>query len=231
MLLLQEAASPVMLSITSLHHEVMYVLLLTLGSVLYLLLRALANAAGNTAPMFLAQHTLLELIWTLVPSFLLLLIALPSFVLLYSLDELVNPALTVKAIGNQWYWSYEYADSVLGDALSYDSYMLPTSTLASGMLRLLETDAAMVLPILLHIRLLVTSADVLHSWALPSIGAKCDAVPGRLNQVSIFLLREGLLYGQCSEICGLQHGFMPINLEAVAADAFLSWLGAALLSS
>ena len=163
MLLFQEAASPVMLSITSLHHEVMYVLLLTLGSVLYLLLRALSHAAHNTTPMFLSQHTLLELIWTLVPSFLLLLIALPSFVLLYSLDELVNPALTVKAIGNQWYWSYEYAEAHLNDAQSYDSYMQHSSMLTTGMLRLLETDAAMVLPILLHIRLLVTSADVLHS--------------------------------------------------------------------
>ena len=157
--------------------------------------------------------------------------ALPSFVLLCCHDEFVNPALTVKAIGNQSYWSYGYADSVLADALSYDSFMLPTSTLSSDMLRLLETDIAMVLPILLHIRLLVTSANVLHFWAPPSIGAKCDAVRVCLNQVSIFLLREGLLYGQCSEICGLQHGFMPINLEAVAADAFLSRLRFALLTS
>ena len=157
--------------------------------------------------------------------------ALPSFVLLCCHDELGNPTLTVKAIGNQWYWSYEYDDSVLANALSYDSFTLPTSTLSSDMLRLLETDAAMVLPILLHIRLLVTSADVLHFWALPSIGAKCDAVRVCLNQVSIFFLREGLLYGQCSEICGLQHGFMPINLEAVAADAFLSRLRFALLTS
>jgi cytochrome c oxidase subunit 2 len=152
----------------------------------------------------------LELVWTVMPSIILFFIAIPSFSLLYSMDEVIDPSLTIKAIGHQWYWSYEYGDyfADTGKILSFDSYMLPSSDLEEGQHRLLEVDNPVVLPVDTHIRVLVTAADVLHSWAVPSLGVKSDAVPGRLNQMSIYIKRQGVYYGQCSELCGVNHGFM-----------------------
>jgi cytochrome c oxidase subunit 2 len=152
-------------------------------------------------------------------------VALPSFALLYSIDEVIDPAVTIKVVGHQWYWSYEYSDfeAQLG-TINFDSYMIPEDELEMGELRLLEVDNRIVLPVNTHIRVLVTAADVLHSWAAPSLGVKMDACPGRLNQTSLFILREGVFYGQCSEICGVGHGNMPIVVEAVALDKYISWL-------
>ena len=143
-------------------------------------------------------------------------VALPSFALLYSIDEVVDPSLTVKCIGNQWYWSYEYSDfeNSIGN-ITFDSYMVPEDELEIGELRLLEVDNRVVVPVNTHIRLLITAADVLHSWAVPSLGVKVDACVGRLNQTSLFILRQGVFYGQCSEICGVGHANMPIVVEAV----------------
>jgi cytochrome c oxidase subunit 2 len=154
-------------------------------------------------------------------------LAVPSFALLYSLDELIDPDMTLKIIGHQWYWSYEYSDySSLYDGkdISFDSYMIATNDLTKGAFRLLEVDNRVVLPINTHIRLLVTAADVLHSWAMPSFGVKVDACPGRLSQASVFIKREGLFLGQCSEICGVNHGFMPIAVKAVDPETFVSWV-------
>jgi len=167
--------------------------------------------------------TVLEIIWTITPVFVLIAIAVPSFALLYSIDELIEPTLTVKVVGHQWYWSYEYSDYADGD-LMFDSYMLSEEDLEPGQLRLLDVDRKLWLPILTHIRVLVTASDVIHSWAIPSFGVKMDCIPGRLNQVSLFIKREGIFYGQCSELCGVNHGFMPIAVKAVPIDLFNFWV-------
>ena len=157
------------------------------------------------------HNVLLEFIWTLFPIAVLTLIAVPSFILLYSMDEIVEPSITLKIIGHQWYWEYDYVN-LWGDTKNYESWMIPTEELELGELRLLEVDKAPTLPIKTHIRLLITSADVLHCWTIPSIGVKIDAVPGRLNQGTAFFHVTGVHYGQCSEICGVNHGFMPIKI-------------------
>jgi len=155
-----------------------------------------------------------------------MIIAIPSFALLYSMDEIVDPAITIKAIGHQWYWTYEYSDYSKQDneSIVYDSYMIAEDDLEPGQLRLLEVDNRVVLPVNTHIRVIITGADVLHSWAVPSLGVKTDAVPGRLNQANIFLQREGVFYGQCSELCGTNHGFMPIVVEGVSLDDYITWV-------
>jgi cytochrome c oxidase subunit 2 len=173
--------------------------------------------------------TVLEIVWTLIPAFVLILIAVPSFALLYSIEEILDPTLTVKVVGHQWYWSYEYSDYEDAD-LMFDSYMIPEDELEEGQLRLLEVDRKLWLPTFTHIRVLVTAADVIHSWAVPSLGVKMDALPGRLNQVSLFIKREGIFYGQCSELCGVNHGFMPIAVKAVPVDLFNFWVKYSLLS-
>ena len=163
----------------------------------------------------------LEIIWTLIPCVILYLIATPSLALLYSLDEVVAPTLTFKVIGHQWYWSYEFSD--LGKDMKFDSYMITTDDLKLGQYRNLDVDNQVILPVNTHIRAIITSGDVLHSWSVNSLGIKVDAVPGRLNQASIFIKREGVFYGQCSEICGVQHGFMPIVVKAVSVENFISY--------
>ena len=169
---------------------------------------------------------MIEVAWTVTPSLILMVIAVPSFALLYSMDEIVDPSITLKAIGHQWYWTYELSDYSTSDeeSIVFDSYMIPEDDLTLGQLRLLEVDNRVVLPVQTHVRVIVTAADVLHSWAVPSLGVKCDAVPGRLNQTSFFLQREGVFYGQCSEICGANHGFMPIVVEGVSLDEYVSWI-------
>jgi len=189
------------------------------------------NEETNPKPQKFTHSSLLEIVWTILPALVLLLIAIPSFALLYSLDELIDPVATVKIVGHQWYWSYEYSDYVTlegGDSLNFDSYMIATSDLTPGSFRLLEVDNRVILPVNTHIRLLITAADVLHSWAVPSFGIKLDACPGRLSQASLFIKREGVYYGQCSEICGVNHGFMPIVVKGVSADTFVTWIAAKL---
>jgi cytochrome c oxidase subunit 2 len=161
----------------------------------------------------------LEIFWTVIPAFVLLGIATPTFNLIYALDDLVDPALVLKITGHQWYWSYEFSTS-LDKTTNFDSYIVTTSDLNFGSLRLLETNERIILPQSTHIRLLITSADVLHSWTIPSFGVKVDACPGRLSQASIFIKRAGLFFGQCSEICGINHGFMPIVVKSISAQKF-----------
>jgi len=187
------------------------------------------NKESHEKSEIFTHSSLLEIIWTILPALILVLMAIPSFALLYSLDELINPEMTLKIVGHQWYWSYEYSDSfksnVNNRGYGFDSYMIPESDLSPrGAFRLLETDHKVVLPVKTHIRLLVTAADVLHSWAVPSFGIKIDACPGRLSQGSLFIKREGFFYGQCSEICGINHGFMPIVVRSVQPEQYLSWL-------
>jgi cytochrome c oxidase subunit 2 len=173
------------------------------------------------------HSTPLEIVWTITPAFLLLLLAGPSFALLYSMDEVVCPEISIKVIGHQWYWSYEYTDNchyVTEKYIMFDSYILAQDDLINGGLRLLEVDSRLKLPTHTHIRVLVTSADVLHSWAVPSLGVKIDACPGRLNMVSLYIERPGVFYGQCSEICGVNHGFIPIVVESMDKSHYTEWL-------
>ncbi len=224
----QDPASPIAQGIQDLHNDISFFMVVVLVFVVWMLLRTLwhFNWTKNPVPSKIIHGTFLEIVWTVTPSFILMIIAVPSFALLYSMDEIVDPSLTLKVIGHQWYWTYEYSDySVSEDgSIVFDSYMIPEDDLELGQLRLLEVDNRVVLPVQTHIRIIITAADVLHSWAVPALGIKCDAVPGRLNQTSLFLKREGVFYGQCSEICGANHGFMPIVVEGVQLDDYLNWI-------
>ena len=224
----QDPATPVMEGIIALHHDLMFVLSIIGTTVTWLLLRTtyLFYHKNNPIPSTISHGTTIEIIWTITPSIILMVIAIPSFALLYSIDEVIDPAVTLKVIGHQWYWSYEYSDysDQKGNAISFDSYMVSDDDLQKGQIRLLEVDQRVVLPTNTHIRALVTAADVLHSWAIPSLGVKMDGCPGRLNQVSLFIKRPGTFFGQCSELCGVQHGFMPIVVEAVSIEDYIQWV-------
>jgi len=225
----QDAATPIMQGIMDLHHDIFFFLVQIAVFVLWVLSRALwcFRSKISPIPQRIVHGTTIEILWTIFPSIILMFIAIPSFTLLYSMDDVVvDPAITIKAIGHQWYWSYEYSDYNNSDeqSLAFDSYMVPEDDLELGQLRLLEVDNRVVVPAKTHLRVLITSADVLHSWAVPSLGVKCDAVPGRLNQISTFIQREGVYYGQCSEICGTNHAFMPIVVEAVSTKDYGSWV-------
>nr|YP_010032392.1 Cox2 [Schizocladia ischiensis]QOW07606.1 Cox2 [Schizocladia ischiensis] len=226
----QDPATPIMEGIINFNNQLMFVVVLIATFVMWLLYRVLHlfTADKHPEPEVFTHSTTLEVVWTVLPAFLLMLIGVPSFALLYSMEEVIDPSLTLKVVGHQWYWSYEYSDYASmegGESLNFDSYMIPTEDLTPGELRLLEVDNRVVLPTNTHIRLLITAADVLHSWAVPSLGVKTDACPGRLNQACIFIKREGVFYGQCSEICGVNHGFMPIVVEAVSLEKYVDWLG------
>ncbi len=224
----QDPATPVMQGIIDLHHDIFFFMIVVAVFVLWMLTRTLYHfrQSKNPIPEKIIHGTTIEIAWTVTPSLILVLIALPSFALLYSIDEVVDPAVTLKAIGHQWYWSYEYSDYSKSDepAIAFDSYMIPDDDLELGQLRLLEVDNRVVLPVNTHVRVIITGADVLHSWAVPSLGIKCDAIPGRLNQVPLFIKREGIFYGQCSELCGANHAYMPIVVEAVSLENYINWI-------
>jgi cytochrome c oxidase subunit 2 len=224
----QDPATPVMEGIINFHHDLMFFLIIIVIFTTWMVFRCIFffNEDTNPKPEKFVHGTLIEIIWTITPALILFMIALPSFALLYSMDEVVDPVLTLKVVGHQWYWSYEYSDlwQYTDESLNFDSYMIPESDLEIGQLRLLEVDNRVVVPTNTHIRVLITSSDVLHCWAIPSLGTKLDACPGRLNQTSMFIKREGVFYGQCSEICGINHGFMPIVVESVSMDNFITWL-------
>nr|QWE50456.1 cytochrome c oxidase subunit 2 [Actinopyga lecanora] len=215
---LQDASSPLMEELVYFHDYALIILTLITILVFYGLLSLIVSSFTNR---FFLEGQELETIWTIIPAIILIFIAFPSLQLLYLMDEVNNPFLTIKAIGHQWYWSYEYTDY---HEIEFDSYMIPTNDLTTGQPRLLEVDNRLVLPFQNPIRILVSSADVLHSWAIPSLGVKMDAVPGRLNQTSFLINRTGLFYGQCSEICGANHSFMPIVIESVPFSTFESWI-------
>jgi cytochrome c oxidase subunit 2 len=225
----QDGATPVAEGIAHLHDDVMFYLVLIVTGVSWMIISILysfANVKNKFVHKYLTHGTLIEIVWTITPAFVLIAIAFPSFQLLYLMDEVIDPAVTIKAIGHQWYWSYEYSDysNSQGEFINFDSYMVPSDDLNSGDLRLLEVDNQVVLPVNTHVRVVVTAADVLHAWAVPSLGVKMDCVPGRLNQTSMIIKREGTYYGQCSEICGVQHGFMPIVIKAVSLEDYIAFL-------
>nr|AEW43239.1 cytochrome oxidase subunit II [Prosellodrilus biserialis] len=214
----QDAASSVMLQLVSFHDHTLLILTLVLTVVGYALLVLMINKQVNR---YILEAQTVETVWTILPALILLVLALPSLRTLYITDEISQPSITVKTIGHQWYWSYEYTDFM---NVEMDSYMMPTQDLMPGDYRLLEVDNRMVVPMKLEVRMLITAADVIHSWAVPALGVKVDAVPGRLNQIGFTTTQPGIFYGQCSEICGANHSFMPIAVEAINTNSFMKWV-------
>jgi cytochrome c oxidase subunit 2 len=216
-LIFQDAASPIIIQIIYFNDHALTILVLISTLVSYALFALIINKYTSR---FTTEAHQVETIWTILPAIVLVSLALPSLRLLYLTDEISQPAVTVKTIGHQWYWSYEYPDF---PEVEFDSYIIPTSELTPGEFRLLEVDNRMVVPIQLEIRLLITAADVIHSWTVPTLGIKIDAIPGRLNQLRFTVRRPGVFYGQCSEICGANHAFIPIAVEAVDTQSFINW--------
>nr|ALA08460.1 cytochrome c oxidase subunit II [Dynomene pilumnoides] len=215
---LQDSASPLMEQLIFFHDHVMLILILIITFVGFMLSSLFFNKLSNR---FLLENQTIEIIWTIIPAIILIFIALPSLRILYLLDEVNNPSLTLKTIGHQWYWSYEYSDFF---NVEFDSYMIPTTDLSDQQFRLLDVDNRTVLPMNTQTRVLISAADVIHSWTIPALGIKADAIPGRLNQTSFLINRPGLFFGQCSEICGANHSFMPIVIESVSVNSFLNWI-------
>lgn len=267
----QKPATTMMEGVIDLHHDIFTFLVIILSFVSVMLLTILVrfiekdnqyrfvDLTGATPYMKyriahgVTHHTLLETVWTIVPTLILLAIVTPSFALIYALDEVIEPQLTLRVVGRQWYWTYEYPDrveiqlptavihesqdghdllagSTTGASVgfqipgfNFNSYLVPTEDLFEGSFRLLEVTRRVVVPALTNVRVLVTSYDVIHSWAVPSFAIKVDALPGRLNEYFIHVNFLGIFYGQCSEICGVNHGFMPIKVESVTEEMFRWW--------
>lgn len=229
----QDPATDFMEQIIDFHDHLMFFILLVFGLIAWLLYKSISDYSeeNNPVPELFTHSTNLEIIWTILPALLLVIIAIPSFALLQATESKVMPNMTLKVVGHQWYWSYEYSDYTIDQPeleeqndISYDSYLIPETKLTLGSLRLLEVTKRVVLPVKVNIRILVTAADVLHSWAIPSFGIKVDACPGRLNQTHLNINRPGVYYGQCSEICGVHHGFMPIVVKVVKYTQYLNWI-------
>nr|YP_008081542.1 cytochrome c oxidase subunit II [Ascalohybris subjacens]AGK07586.1 cytochrome c oxidase subunit II [Ascalohybris subjacens] len=215
---LQNSASPLMEQLIFFHDHTLLILTMITVLVGYLMMTLFFNKFINK---YLLEGQTIEIIWTILPAITLIFIALPSLRLLYLLDEIDNPSITLKAIGHQWYWSYEYSDFI---DMEFDSYMIPTNELPNNGFRLLDVDNRTMLPMNTQVRVLVSAADVLHSWTVPALGVKIDATPGRLNQTNFFINRPGLFFGQCSEICGANHSFMPIVIESIPMKQFINWI-------
>nr|QEL51264.1 cytochrome c oxidase subunit 2 [Philonthus decorus] len=217
-LTIQDSATPLMEQLLFFHDHAIMILLMITVMVGYIMASLFFNKFNHR---FLLEGQTIELIWTILPAIVLIFIALPSLKLLYLLDEINNPMVTVKTIGHQWYWSYEYDDF---QSVEFDSYMIPMNENNLSDFRLLDVDNRMAVPFNTQVRMIVTAADVLHSWTIPSISVKIDATPGRLNQVGFSMNRTGIFFGQCSEICGANHSFMPIVMESISADYFMKWI-------
>ncbi len=221
---MQSAASPIKAQVESLHDLLLVIIagvcLVVLALLVYVMVRY--RAAANPTPSRKTHNTLLEIVWTGVPVLILAIIAFPSFKLIYYEDTIPEPDLTIKTIGRQWYWSYEYPDH---GGFRFDAFMLSREEAeAAGKPALLATDNDVVVPVGATVRVLVTASDVLHSWAMPSFGVKRDAIPGHLNETWFRVDEPGMYYGQCSELCGVGHGFMPIAVRAVPQAEFESWV-------
>lgn len=225
---LSEPASPVMERLVDFHNMLMVTItgitLFVTALLAYVVLRF--NAKANPKPSATTHNTMLEVVWTLVPVLILIAIAVKSLPLLYYMDRAKEPEMTLKVTGYQWYWGYEYPDH---DGINFFSYMIPDDKIdpEKGELRLLSTDTKVVLPINTDIQILITAADVIHSWAVPAFGIKRDAVPGRMNETWVRITKPGTYYGQCSELCGKDHAFMPIEIKAVTKEEFERWVESA----
>lgn len=218
----QEAASLAMEKFTDFHGLLM--LIITGVAVFVFLLLAFTCVRfyhkNNPVPKKFSHNVLIEIIWTIVPFIILIIIAIPSFKILYFVDTVGKMDMTIKVVGRQWFWQYEYPD----EKIAFDSYMIPDEKIQAGQYRLLDVDNPLVLPVDTNIRVLTTAGDVIHSFAVPALGIKVDAIPGRVNESWMRITKTGHYYGQCSELCGIGHGFMPISLKAVSKEDYQKWL-------
>jgi cytochrome c oxidase subunit 2 len=219
---LQPAASPIAEKIGSLHNLLLIIItaitLFVLGLLVYIVLRF--NEKANPVPSKVTHNAILEVAWTVIPILILVVVAIPSFKLLYEEAEIPPPALTVKVTGHQWYWSYEYPDN---GGFAFDSYMVKPEDLKPGQPKLLATDNAMVVPAGKVVRIVTTATDVIHAFFIPSFGVNVNAMPGRLNEVWFKVNEPGTYYGQCAKICGFDHAYMPIEVRALSEQDFAAW--------
>lgn len=218
----QEAASVQMERFVDFHHMLLIIIICVVVFVFLLLIYTCVryHHKNNPVPSKFTHNVGIEILWTIIPCIILIVIAIPSFKLLYYVDTVGKMDMTIKVTGRQWFWQYEYPD----EKIAFDSYIIPDSQLKNDQIRLLDVDNSLVLPIDTDIRILVTGGDVLHSFAMPAFGIKIDAVPGRINETWVRITKPGQYYGQCSELCGVGHGFMPISLKAVSKEDYKLWV-------
>uniref|UniRef100_A0A6B9QIS7 Cytochrome c oxidase subunit 2 n=1 Tax=Therioaphis trifolii TaxID=935269 RepID=A0A6B9QIS7_9HEMI len=212
----QNSNSPLMEQLIFFHDHTIFIIMMIMFMISYMMIFIIKNKFINIK---ISENQLIELIWTTIPPIILIFIALPSLHLLYLMDEIKSPIMTIKIFGHQWFWSYEYSDF---SNIEFESYML--SSLEKNNFRLIEVDNKTIIPYKFNIRLLISSDDVIHSWTIPSLAIKMDAIPGRMNQINLFMNRPGLYFGQCSEICGINHSFMPIQIESINLNKFIFWI-------
>nr|AID66518.1 cytochrome oxidase subunit II [Pemphigus tibetensis]AID66519.1 cytochrome oxidase subunit II [Pemphigus tibetensis] len=212
----QNSNSPLMEQLIFFHDHTIFITLMIMSMITYMMIFIIKN---NNINIKISENQFIEVIWTIIPPIILIFIALPSLHLLYLMDEIKSPILTIKIMGHQWFWSYEYSDFM---NIEFESYMI--NNINKNNFRLIEVDNKTIMPYKFNIRLLVSSDDVIHSWTIPSLAIKMDAIPGRMNQINLFMNRPGLYFGQCSEICGINHSFMPIQIESIKLNKFIYWI-------
>nr|ASA45668.1 cytochrome c oxidase subunit II [Aphis patagonica] len=212
----QNSNSPLMEQLIFFHDHTIFIIIMIMTTITYMMLFIMKNKFINIK---ISENQMIELIWTTTPPIILIFIAMPSLHLLYLMDEIKCPILTIKIFGHQWFWSYEYSDF---SNIEFESYMM--NELNKENFRLIEVDNKTILPFKFNIRLLISSDDVIHSWTIPSLAIKIDAIPGRMNQINLFMNRPGIYFGQCSEICGINHSFMPIQIESINLNKFIYWI-------
>lgn len=225
----QEAVTPVMEEINKMHNFLLVIIsaivLIVVAVMIYIIVKF--NAKSNPVPMKFSHNVKLEIIWTIIPVIILIIIAIPSIKILRYAEKTADPDLTIKVVGYQWYWHYSYPEH---QNIEFDSYMIPDSEIKPGQFRLLEVDNRVVIPVNKVVKFIITAADVIHSFAVPAFGIKTDAVPGRINETWVKVTKPGVYYGQCSELCGVNHGFMPIAIEVVSEEEFMAWVSKRKLS-
>nr|QJT78384.1 cytochrome c oxidase subunit II [Macropodaphis primigenius] len=212
----QNSNSPLMEQLIFFHDHTIFIIMMIMFMISYMMIFIINNKFINIK---ISENQMIEFIWTTIPPIILIFIAMPSLHLLYLMDEIKSPILTIKIFGHQWFWSYEYSDF---SNIEFESYMI--NNLSKENFRLIEVDNKTIIPFKFNIRLLISSDDVIHSWTIPSLAIKIDAIPGRMNQINLFMNRPGLYFGQCSEICGINHSFMPIQIESINLSKFIYWI-------
>uniref|UniRef100_A0A7U0IJ87 Cytochrome c oxidase subunit 2 n=5 Tax=Melanaphis TaxID=345571 RepID=A0A7U0IJ87_9HEMI len=212
----QNSNSPLMEQLIFFHDHTIFIIIMIMTTITYMMMFIMKNKFINIK---ISENQMIEFIWTTTPPIILIFIAMPSLHLLYLMDEIKCPILTIKIFGHQWFWSYEYSDF---SNIEFESYLM--NELNKENFRLIEVDNKTIIPYKFNIRLLISSDDVIHSWTIPSLAIKIDAIPGRMNQINLFMNRPGLYFGQCSEICGINHSFMPIQIESINLNKFIYWI-------
>nr|AAY56006.1 cytochrome c oxidase subunit II [Uroleucon tanaceti] len=212
----QNSNSPLMEQLIFFHDHTIFIVIMIMSTITYMMFFIMKNKFINIK---ISENQMIEFIWTITPPIILIFIAMPSLHLLYLMDEIKHPIMTIKIFGHQWFWSYEYSDF---SNIEFESYMI--NDLDKENFRLIEVDNKTIIPFKFNIRLLISSDDVIHSWTIPSLAIKIDAIPGRMNQINLFMNRPGMYFGQCSEICGINHSFMPIQIESINLNKFIYWI-------